>query len=301
MELDRQKLEAALQKERKSPYLPFSLHLFETVSSTNQILWDLLAQGAEPGCVVIATQQTAGRGQWGRQWMSSAGGLYLSVAILPKGVAQSAMGKAPPSAIANGKAAENLTAFCLPKLYAINSYQLTLATAWGIAQQLRSCGVPVEIKWPNDLVLVSRKLGGILTETKVQQGQITQAVIGVGMNWANSVPETGINLQMWQANQHTKPISCLEMLISTVLIGIESGIQCLFEEGVNILISRYLELLKNMGDKVYVNDTIGTIVGVTNTGELRVRMETSELKSVKTPEFYLQPGIISLGYSHSSD
>ncbi|MGH8000246.1 MAG: biotin--[acetyl-CoA-carboxylase] ligase, partial [Brasilonema sp.] len=239
MGLDRQKLEAALQAGRKNPYLQFSLHLFETVSSTNQILWDLLAQGAEPGCVVIATQQTAGRGQWGRQWMSSAGGLYLSVAIAH-----------------SHKAAKNPSAFCLPKLYATNSYQLTLAIAWGIAQQLRSCGVPALIKWPNDLVLTSRKLGGILTQTKVQQGQITQAVIGVGMNWVNPVPETGINLEMWQANQHTKPVSSLEKLISTVLIGIESGIQCLVEEGVNILISRYLELLMNMGDQVYVNNTV---------------------------------------------
>ncbi len=270
MGLDRQKLEAALEAGRKNTYLPFSLHLFETVSSTNQILWDLVTQGAEPGCVVIANEQTAGRGQWGRQWMSQNGGLYLSVAIAPQ-------------------------------LSATNSYQLTLATAWGIAKQLRSCGVPVEIKWPNDLVLQSRKLCGILTETKVQQGQITQAVIGVGMNWANPVPETGINLAMWQANQHTKLIPSLEMLILEVLIGIESGIQCLFEEGVNILISRYLELLTNMGDRVYVNETVGTVVGVTNTGELRVCMETTELKSVKTPEIYLQPGTISLGYFHSSD
>ncbi|ARV61167.1 biotin--[acetyl-CoA-carboxylase] ligase [Nostocales cyanobacterium HT-58-2] len=270
MILDRQKLETALQAGRKSPYLPFSLHLFETVSSTNQILWDLLAQGANSGCVVIATEQTAGRGQWGRQWMSQNGGLYLSVAIAPK-------------------------------LGVINSYQLTLATAWGIAKQLQSCGIPVEIKWPNDLVLSSRKLCGILTETKVRQGQITQAVIGVGMNWANPVPETGINLEMWQANQPTRPISCLEMLVSTVLLGIESGIQCLFQEGVNILVSRYLGLLTNMGDRVYVNDAIGTIVGVTNTGELRVCMETSELKSVKTPEIHLQPGTISLGYCNSSD
>ncbi len=366
MGLNRQKLEAALHAGRQFTYLPFSLHLFERVSSTNQVLWEKLKSGAEPGCVVIATQQTAGRGQWGRQWISPVGGLYLSVAIAPK-------------------------------LEAINSYQLTLATAWGIARQLRDGGVPVGIKWPNDLVLISipdrdsyiktatidtiphsrtpdlldtdkgnreqetlnsvgysrgsyplqnlqtvelrfsnsqglrkilthneehevphcspfpvksslldensynyKKLGGILTETKVHKGQITQAVIGVGINWANPVPETGINLETWQANQHPKPISSLEMLTSLVLLGIESGILCLFQEGVDILLSRYLELLTNVGERVNVNNFAATVVGVTHTGELHVRMETSELKTVITPEIYLQPGTISLGYRKSS-
>ncbi len=303
MGLNRQKLEAALQAGRQFTYLPFSMHLFERVSSTNQVLWEMLKSGAEPGCVVIATQQTAGRGQWGRQWISPVGGLYLSVAIAPK-------------------------------LEAMNSYQLTLATAWGIARQLRDCGVPVGIKWPNDLVLISipdqdsyiktasidtiphsrtpdlldtdknsynyKKLGGILTETKVHTGKITQAVIGVGINWANPVPETGINLETWQANQHAKPISSLEMLTSIVLLGIESGILCLFQEGVDILLSRYLELLTNVGERVNVNNFAATVVGVTHTGELHVRMETSELKTVITPEIYLQPGTISLGYRKSS-
>lgn len=270
MAFNLQKLETALQPRRESTYLPFSLHLFETVSSTNQTLWDLLNQGAEPGCVVIATQQTAGRGQWGRQWISPVGGLYVSVAIAPK-------------------------------LNATNSYQLTLATAWGIAKQLRNSKVTVGIKWPNDLVLCNRKLGGILTETKMQQGQITQAVVGVGINWANPVPETGINLEMWQANKHPKPISSLEMLTSKVLLGIESGMLCLFQEGVNILLSRYIELLTNMGEQVYVNNCSGTVVGVTHNGELRVRMEKSESKLVTIPEINLQPGTISLGYAKSFD
>ncbi|MBD2777111.1 biotin--[acetyl-CoA-carboxylase] ligase [Iningainema tapete] len=261
MELNQQKLETALQ--RNNTYLQFQLHLHKTVTSTNQILWDLLNTGAKPGCVVIAQQQTAGRGQWGRQWISSPGGLYLSVAVAPE-------------------------------LEAINSYQLTLGSAWGIAEQLQNCGIPVGIKWPNDLVLEHRKLGGILTETKVTSGIITKAVIGVGINWANSVPETGINLQSLQ-QQHSKPISDLSMLAAQVLLGIESGIQCLCQEGANILISRYLNLLTNMGDIVYGSDFTGTVVGVTSKGELRVRT-TSEIKSVITPEIYLQPGTISLGY-----
>lgn len=270
MELQQQILETALKLGREYIYLPFTLHLFETVSSTNQVIWNLLDQGAESGSVVIATQQTAGRGQWGRQWISPKGGLYLSVAI-----------------DAN--------------LEAVKSYQLTLATAWGISEQLQKYGIPVGIKWPNDLVLEERKLGGILTETKVNGGQITQAVIGVGINWVNPVPETGISLELWQASRGCRPISSLSILASVILLGIESGIQCLFVEGVNILLSRYLKLLTNMDERVYVEDVLGTIVGVTDSGDLRVRVLSSEPQLRKTPEIFLQPGTISLGYRKKSD
>ncbi|MGF1990904.1 MAG: biotin--[acetyl-CoA-carboxylase] ligase [Nostoc sp. ZfuVER08] len=266
-----QNLEAALKAGRKYPYLPFSVHFLETVSSTNQTLWDMLNLGANSGTAVIATSQTAGRGQWGRQWISPVGGLYLSVAISFD-----------------------------HKIEASDSYQLTFASAWGIASQLRQHNVNVGIKWPNDLVLNGRKLGGILTETKVKKAQITQAVIGVGINWINSVPETGINLESWQAYQNSRPISCLEMLASTVLLGIESGVQCLFQEGINILLSRYLDLLTNMGDKVYVNNLSGTVVGVTPQGNLRIDLENYGTKELITPEIYIQPGTISLGYHKSS-
>jgi BirA family transcriptional regulator, biotin operon repressor / biotin---[acetyl-CoA-carboxylase] ligase len=266
--IDRTKIEAALNAARQQAYLPFSLHLYDSVTSTNQTLWELLQLGATSGTVVIATQQTSGRGQWGRQWLSQTGGLYLSAAITPN-------------------------------LSAKNSYQLTLATAWGIALALQKCGITVEIKWPNDLVLNKRKLGGILTETKISKGQITQAVIGVGINWQNPVPETGINLESWQAQQNLQAIPNLETLALTVLLGIESGMECLNRDGVDILLSRYSNLLTNMGDEVQVNNLSGTVIGVTSSGCLHVRTENSESKSVRTREIYFQPGTISLGYGTS--
>jgi BirA family biotin operon repressor/biotin-[acetyl-CoA-carboxylase] ligase len=269
VEFEQQILENFLHLGRKQPYVPFSLHIFDSLPSTNQMVWELIAQGAKPGSVVIATQQTAGRGQWGRQWLSPTGGLYLSVAIAPQ-------------------------------LEVTNSYQLTLATAWGIASHLRKCGITVGIKWPNDLVLDSRKLGGILTETRVYQGHITQAVIGVGINWANPVPETGINLKSWQTTQNYQAISGLEMLTATILLGIESGLECLNNEGISILLSRYLHLLTNMGDQVYVNNLLGTVVGVTPEGNLRLQMAEYNRTELIKAEISVEPGTISLGYAKSS-
>lgn len=270
VEFNQQLLVDSLKAEYQQQDIPFSLHIFSTLSSTNQTLWQLIDQGEKPGCVVIATQQTAGRGQWGRQWQSLAGGLYLSMVIDSQ-------------------------------LKAINSYQLTLASAWGITAQLRKSGIPVGIKWPNDLVLDGRKLGGILTETKVNQGQITQAVIGVGINWENQVPETGINLQLWQNSRNYQMIHHLEVLTSQVLIGIKSGIECLQVEGINTLLSRYLNVLVNIGDQVYVNNILGKIVGVTQEGNLRLQVITDDPKAILTPEISIQPGTISLGYRQTGN
>ena len=240
-----------------------SLHLFETLPSTNQTLWDLLNQGASGGTVVIAAQQTAGRGQWGRQWESTLGGLYLSMALTPQ-------------------------------LQASNSAQLTMCGAWGIATALRSYDIPVFLKWPNDLLLLGRKLGGILTETRVNQGQITKAVVGVGINWSNHVPESGITLQSFcQEQLSPKPrVTSLEMLAAIVLQGLHIGFQRWSELGIEGLLASYVELLDSLGRHVIVDGNPGAIAGVTPNGELRVCINSGEI----TREICLKPGTISLGY-----
>ncbi|MBD1896229.1 biotin--[acetyl-CoA-carboxylase] ligase [Coleofasciculus sp. FACHB-129] len=248
--------------------LPLSFHIFETLPSTNQTLWELLDRGATPGTVVIALQQTAGRGQWGRQWQSSTGGLYLSVALAPD-------------------------------LVATNSAHLTLCSAWGIATTLRSHGIPALIKWPNDLILCKRKLGGILTETRVQKGRITKAVVGVGINWANPVPETGINLESFLEQQpieanalHAWFANTLERLAAITLQGILSGYRHVSPEGIDALLPAYVELLSCRGRSVIVEGRSGVIVGVASTGELQVRLNSS----AAAEEICLKPGTISLGY-----
>ena len=190
-----------------------TIHRFPRVASTNQTLWELLDQGATAGTVVIGAEQTSGRGQWGRQWESGVGGLYLSVAIKPNWAA-------------------------------INSGDLTIATAWGIATTLRNQHIPLQLKPPNDLFLAGRKLGGILTETRIQQGIITSAVIGVGINWENSVPEVGISLQsFWQQQNILPQISSLETLEKLTVEGICLGYDQLLANGLDSLLLHYQKLL----------------------------------------------------------
>ncbi|MBD2066646.1 biotin--[acetyl-CoA-carboxylase] ligase [Leptolyngbya sp. FACHB-671] len=246
----------------------FTVHLFETVDSTNRVLWNLLDQGATEGTVAIALQQQSGRGQWGRQWQSSPGGLYLSLALTPN-------------------------------LPVENSAQLTLCSAWGIAAALRNYGIPVGLKWLNDLVVQKRKLGGILTETRMQQGQITQAIVGVGINWQNPVPPTGINLQEI-LKQPDPAISSLEMLAAIALQGMMAGYQLWQQHGIEAILPRYQALLTSIGHLVTIDqpgaEQTAQVTGVSATGDLQVCL--NQENPATSTEISLKPGTISLGYGN---
>lgn len=235
------------------PHIP--LRVFDSLPSTNLKLWELLETGEKTPIAAIALSQTAGRGQWGRIWQSPRGGLYLSVAITPQ-------------------------------LQLQHSFHLTLATAWGIATALRQHTLPVLLKWPNDLILHKRKLGGIKIETRTQQARITQAVIGVGINWQNPVPEPGINLQS------VGNTIALEQLAAIAIYGILSGYQRYTLEGIEPLLPNYLNILDSLGRSVTIDGYAGVVIGVTTEGKLKIRFSSPGAVT----QVCLSPGQISLGY-----
>ncbi|MEL6779306.1 MAG: biotin--[acetyl-CoA-carboxylase] ligase [Cyanobacteria bacterium J06597_16] len=230
------------QFERLQPQ--FDIHIFDQLTSTSAQLWSMLEAGAGSGTVAIAHQQSAGRGQRGRIWRSEPGGLYLSLALEPDWpVAHSA--------------------------------QLTCLSAWGIAIAFNNLGIPLKVKWPNDLFFEGKKLGGILTETKLAHSTasslvgenqakplpcIKQAVIGVGINWHNPVPETGITLQKileGNPNLYAKTkINCLEMLAALVLKGILQGVFFQQQVGSQVFMKVYERLLTQVGKTVSVDNDL---------------------------------------------
>lgn len=160
---------------------------FDVVDSTNTIGWQLVDQGYGDSTIVVAKRQTAGRGQWGRKWESELGGLYLSFIYVPK------------------------VKIVDPKI-------ITIGTVWGIAHQLQEFVPSLRIKVPNDLYVGKYKLGGILTETRWHNQQISVAVIGVGINGWNPVPQGAISLQDLETN-----ISNLQQLQQLTIAGINLG------------------------------------------------------------------------------
>jgi BirA family biotin operon repressor/biotin-[acetyl-CoA-carboxylase] ligase len=107
--------------------------------------------------VVLADEQTAGRGRHGRSWISPPGGLYLSVLLRPN--------------LAAGRAA-----------------LLPLAVAVAACEALEELGLRARIKWPNDLVVADRKLGGILVEASSDGSRLEAAVVGIGVNLEAALP-----------------------------------------------------------------------------------------------------------------
>lgn len=192
------------------------LHHFEVLDSTNTTLWELIKQGAKPGTAVVAAQQQAGRGQRGRTWESSLGGLYLSVAIAPR-------------------------------IPADQTAQITVATIWGLATLLRQHHIPVWLKWPNDLMVLGKKFGGILIETSLQNQQVQTAVLGIGLNWQNPVPDQAINLATIaeQSSAQNRPsIHSLEELTALTLLGLEKGYLFWQTQGIHKFLPDYLNLIK---------------------------------------------------------
>lgn len=155
-------LETQLAKSLGASKLGHPVHAYQRLTSTMEVAHALVGEGAVEGTLVWALQQEQGRGRQGRAWVSPIGGAYVSLILRPQRLGAE-----------------------LP--------QLALVAGLAAAEALRdvACTYP-SIRWPNDLLVNNKKLGGILVEAK--HGAV---VIGVGINVgtdASQLPSEAIAL-----------------------------------------------------------------------------------------------------------
>jgi len=140
---------------------------YERISSTNTAAKKFAENGAAEWTVLASKTQTKGRGRSGRPWRSPEGGLWFSVVIRPR-----------------------ITPSQAPIL------QLLFAN--GLRQAVEKISpIHPEVKWPNDLVVHSRKLAGILIETKVRGKELVYGIVGIGLNLnlaAKQLPKNATSL-----------------------------------------------------------------------------------------------------------
>ena len=129
------------------------LHFAPTTDSTNTDALEAARASGPHGSVYFADEQLAGRGRGDHAWLSAAGqGLYVSILLRPA-----------------------IPAARLPLL--------PLAAGLAAANAIReTTGLTVDLRWPNDLLIGSRKVGGILVESKIETNLVAYAVVGIGIN-----------------------------------------------------------------------------------------------------------------------
>jgi BirA family biotin operon repressor/biotin-[acetyl-CoA-carboxylase] ligase len=165
---------------------------YQAIGSTNEVAKDLARQGASEGTLVIAEEQTAGKGQRGRSWLAPPGSsLLISLVLYPP-----------------------LTASQIPRL--------TMASALAVAYAIEDrSNLSVHFKWPNDILLGGKKAGGILSETSISGEILDYAVIGIGLNVnldAHQIPEiadTATSLSM-ELGREVSRLGLLQVLLKSM-------------------------------------------------------------------------------------
>lgn len=134
-------------------WLGKTVHVYDKVSSTQQVAHRLAREGAPAGTVIVADEQELGKGRLGRSWHSPPGtGVWISFILRPQ----------------------------LP-LHAVS--HLTLLTAVAVLQAVNNVvELPLSIKWPNDVLIRGKKFAGILMELKAEADQVHYVVAGIGIN-----------------------------------------------------------------------------------------------------------------------
>ena len=174
-----------------------SIQYYPKLDSTNTKAWELIAEKIENGTVVITDNQTAGRGRQSNKWISIPGkSLTFSIILYPN--------------IQPNK---------------INLYSLIVGLA--ITNCLIEYDIQAQLKWPNDILINNKKVGGILCESKVSGEVIKSIVIGIGLNVNEKITELPEELH----NQATslfidsgKELQ-LEALLANIINKLENRIQ----------------------------------------------------------------------------
>src|SRR3984893_10695162 len=184
-------------------------HFFKT-DSTNRVALELGHAGEAEGAVVLAEEQTAGRGRAGRQWHSErAMGIYVTLLLRPP-------------------------------LAPVQAPLLTMMAGLSARSAVQAVtGLTVDLKWPNDLLVCGKKAGGILTEMHAEPGQIRFVIVGIGLNvnqekFPGELAGAATSLRV----ETGKPQSRMELLVR-LLREFESDYARIAREGVASVVRRF--------------------------------------------------------------
>ena len=235
---------------------------YETVDSTNAVAKRLAAEGAVEGTLVIAEEQTAGRGRLERRWLAPAGTALLFSLLFR------------------------------PEMDLTRVAALTMICGLGVRQAIRELTtLPAQLKWPNDIVLHGRKAGGILTEASTSGGRLQWAVVGIGLN-VNLAPSalpaefgaTSIQHELGRSTSRLQLLQRMLLHIEPRYVGLQAGQSPLDE---------WSAALETLGQRVHRHTAQSAVEGIAqavdDTGALWLRLDDGQLRQVWVGDIVARP------------
>jgi len=233
-----------------------SYRYYDEIESTNIEAKTLANSGAPEGTVVIAEVQTAGRGRLGRRWTSPAGKGLLFSALLR------------------------------PELPMSDAHMLTLVAACAAAEAIESLAdVAVSIKWPNDLFIGDRKVGGILLEVAGEQDEVDWIIVGMGVNVNTEYSELPVPLRRTATS--LKMVTGVEVdrseLLARLLMALDThyrhGLCDGFESAVSGFRTRDYLLDRTVSVQTRDGAVVGQATGIDERGALLVQLPHRALRT----------------------
>jgi BirA family biotin operon repressor/biotin-[acetyl-CoA-carboxylase] ligase len=237
----------------KNKFIARSVHYYENLSSTMDKAMELAVKGEAEGALVIAESQSAGRGRLGRQWSSPKHkGIYLSLILRPK---------------------------ILPSQASI----FTLLSVVSICQAIKEiAGLDVKIKWPNDILIDHKKLGGILTELSAEMDLTRFIIVGIGLN-VNNDKRTLVQGATSLKEQKGEGID-RSGLLRGILRRLEENYLLFQKQGSKVIIDKWCNYSITLGKRVRIicqkQRLEGEAVDIDSDGGLLVRRDSGLTQKV---------------------
>lgn len=249
-----------IDKYLKTDFIGRNIKYYDTLSSTN-IKAKEIAEKSSEGTIIIAEEQTMGKGRLGRNWISPKGkGLWFSVILKP-----------------------NISPDKVSKV--------TLIGAAAVYESLKEIGVLSKIKWPNDIVIKGKKVCGILTEMSFHSEKRYNVIMGIGINvnldkedFDDEVKNKATSLKIIAGDKVDR-----NKLLSKILNNFErlyipfkenediSETIKISREG-SILIGKYVRIIKNSDEKIV------KVLDIDNKGQLIVKYDNGEIEEIFSGE-----------------
>lgn len=250
--------QASVRNIFRGKFIGKEIYFLESTESTNDKALEIGKKREDSaGIVVVADSQTKGKGRLGREWISPPGvNLYFSVILKPD---------------------------ILPA----EAPMITLAAAVAVASVLRTWkGIPADIKWPNDIMVKGKKVGGILTEMKTRGKEIDIVVVGIGLNVNMPLDELPEDIRSATTTLEIEKGAPSDRagLLAGLLAGFDNAYKNLLNGNKRALINGWLSLNCTIGNRIMVRDQDRIITGIAENigqnGELVVKLESGETEVI---------------------